>query len=76
VVDLVAERPDERMAVEIETGKSHISANIKKLRATDFDRVLVLATSPSAVTQCQRALSSVERTTKPAFELWTWLDIS
>jgi hypothetical protein len=49
VVDLLAERTGERMAVEIETGKSDIRENLSKLSGKGFDRIILLATSPAAV---------------------------
>ena len=59
MIDLLAERPGERLSVEIETGKSNIQENIKKLRRADFDRVILVATSPAAVTACQKAVDAV-----------------
>ncbi|MGB2987954.1 MAG: hypothetical protein WBE26_18960 [Phycisphaerae bacterium] len=76
VIDLLAERPGERLSIEIETGKSNIPENIKKLRRADFDRVILVATSPAAVTACQKAVDAVGRGVKPAVELLTWLDVS
>jgi len=75
VVDIVAERAGERVAIEIETGKSDIKMNIEKTRLSGFDRVILLATSPSAVSACQRALDSVPREARRAVELMTWLDV-
>ena len=64
------------MAVEIETGKSDIRMNIAKTRLSGFDRVILVATSPSAVSACQRALDSVPREARQAVELVTWLDVA
>jgi len=72
-VDVVAERPGERVAIEIETGKSDIKMNVQKLRGLGFDRVVLVATSPSAVAACQRALDT---TRTRNVELMTWLDVS
>jgi len=76
IVDVVAERAGERLAVEIETGKSDIKMNIEKTRLSGFDRVILVATSPSAVSACQRALDSVPREARRAVELVTWLDVA
>jgi hypothetical protein len=76
IVDVVAERASERLAVEIETGKSDIRMNIEKTRLSGFDRVILVATSPSAVSACQRALDSVPREARRAVELVTWLDVA
>jgi hypothetical protein len=73
-VDLVTERPGERVAVEIETGKSSISRNLTKLQAVGFDRVLLVATSPGAVSSCQRAIN-VLAGNAASVELMTWLDV-
>jgi hypothetical protein len=75
-VDLLAERPGERVAVEIETGKSNIRANLEKLSKANMDRVVFVATSPAAVTACQRILDRHEPDATPRVELLTWLDIS
>jgi hypothetical protein len=44
-VDLVAENDKERIAIEIETGKSDALGNIRKCLAAGFDRVLCFALS-------------------------------
>ena len=75
-IDLLAERPGERTAVEVETGKSDVKANLTKIRKANFDRVVLVATSPSAVTVCQRAIDAAERDKRPRVELLTWLDVS
>jgi hypothetical protein len=75
VVDLLAERPGERVAVEIETGKSDISANLGKVRAAGFDRLVVVATCPAAVSACHRAIEAAGLAGNPAVELMTWLDV-
>jgi energy-coupling factor transporter ATP-binding protein EcfA2 len=72
VVDLLAQRPGEKIAVEIETGKSDIRENLNKLSGKGFDRVILLATSPAAVAICQKRLKE----SKISAELLTWLDIS
>ena len=74
VVDVVAARPGERIAVEVETGKSDIAANLSKLRGAGFDRVIVLATSPAAVAVCERAIQRLGDAS--GAELQTWLDVS
>lgn len=75
-VDVVAERPGERVAIKIETGKSDIEGNLAKLRSVGFDRVAIVAASPSAVTACQRAIQAADSGAAPAVELMTWLDVS
>ena len=75
-VDLLATRPGQRVAVEVETGKSDIKANLAKISNADFDRVVLIATSPSAIAACQKAIDSLEGIDPSAVELLTWLDIS
>ena len=75
-IDLLAERPGERTAVEVETGKSDVKANLTKIQQANFDRVVLVATSPSAVTVCKRAVDDTRRGKRPRVELLTWLDVS
>ena len=75
-VDILAERPGERVVIEVETGKSDIKANLAKVKKANFDRVVLLAASPAAVSACQGAIDSVGNTAPSAIELLTWLDIS
>ena len=72
-IDLLAERPGERVGIEVETGKSDIKANIKNLHKAEFDRIIVIATSPAAVAACGRAGVDTEENT---LQLLTWLDVS
>ena len=74
-VDLAAARPGERLAIEVETGKSDIMANLDKLRGAGFDRIILVATSPSAVSACQKALHSCTDAHPCPIELMTWLDV-
>ena len=75
-IDLLAERPGERVAIEIETGKSDIKENLSKLRSAGFDRVVFVATSPAAVSACQRVIQAADAGTCPSVALLTWLDIT
>lgn len=75
-VDVLAERPGEKVAVEVETGKSDVQQNIEKIRNKGFDRIVLVATSPAAVTACQSAMDDVDRQDGPRAELLTWLDVS
>ena len=73
-IDLLAERPGLRIAVEVETGKSDIKENLAKTQKGDFSRVVLIATSPTAVTACQNAIEKTK--SKIPVELMTWLDMS
>jgi hypothetical protein len=75
VVDLLAERPGERVAVEVETGRSDIPGNLAKVLAADFDGVVLVATSPVAVTACQDAVASVPEASRAHVTRMTWLDL-
>jgi predicted RecB family endonuclease len=75
-IDILAERPGEHVAIEVETGRSDIRENMRKISAAGFDRVVFMATSPSAATACQRAVEDLEPEQKGRIELLTWLDIS
>ena len=50
-VDLVAEKNGGKIAVEIETGRSDIEANVKKCLEVDFDEIIFMATNHSAKKQ-------------------------
>lgn len=76
LIDLLAERPGERIAVEIETGKSDIKGNVEKVRGAGFDRIVLVATSPAAVGACQKVLEGLDPGAQPLVELLTWLDVS
>jgi len=73
-IDLLAERPGLRVAVEIETGKSDVVENLTKIQKGDFNRIVLIATSPTAVTACQKATEKTKSII--SVELMTWLDIS
>ena len=75
-IDLLAERPGERIAIEIETGKSDIKENLTKLRDAGFDRLILIATSPEAVSACTSAMKNTAVAGIPQVELMTWLDVS
>jgi len=73
-VDVLAQRPGEKIAVEIETGKSDTKENLTKIAHADFDRIVLVATSPAGSEACQKAMASV--TDGPPVQLLTWLDVS
>ena len=73
-VDVLAQRPGEKVAVEIETGKSNTKENLTKIADADFDRVVLVATSPAGSEACQKAMGAVNG--GPPVQLFTWLDIS
>lgn len=76
VVDLVAEDARERIAIEVETGKSDVAENVRKLRGAGFDRIVLFATSPAAVEICRRVIDSEANDGDCAAQLLTWLDVT
>ncbi len=74
--DLLAERPGESVAVEVETGKSDIKGNLDKLKGKGFDRVVFVATSPAAVSACRNVIDGSTAPDELAVEVLTWLDVS
>jgi hypothetical protein len=75
-IDLLAVRPGESIAIEIETGKSDIKANLSHIKRSGFDQMILIATSPSAVSACRKAIQSVGDSGSDTIKLLTWLDIS
>lgn len=75
-IDLLAKRPGEKVAIEVETGKSNIKGNLDKIKNAGFDRIILVATCPEAVTACQKAVDSTERNQSPRIEQFTWFDLS
>ena len=74
-IDILAERGSEKVAVEVETGKSNVKTNLNKVRNAGFDRIVLVSTSPAAVTTCQKAIDSSPED-KSRIEQLSWLDIS
>jgi len=75
-IDLLAQCPGEQVAIEVETGKSDIKANLAKIKEGGFDRMVLIATSPVAMTKCQKALDNLKKEQLVKVELMTWIDIS
>ena len=55
-VDVVASKEDERIAIEIETGKSNIVRNAREDLIAKYDKVLVVATDKKALGKVEREL--------------------
>ena len=72
-VDALARRPGEKVPVEIETGKSTTKENLTRIAHADFDRIVLVATSPAGGEACQRAMACV--TGGPPVQLLMWLDV-
>ena len=56
-VDVVACKENERIAIEIETGKSNIVRNVKQDLIAKFDKVFVVATDKKALGKVEQELS-------------------
>ena len=74
-IDLLVQKPGENIAVEVETGKSDIKQNLLHMKKKEFDKVIMIATSPTAVSACQKAIDAVDKEHLPVVDLWTWLDV-
>ena len=74
-IDILAQRNGEKAAVEVETGKSNIKANLAKIQVAGFDRIVFVATSPTAISACQKAIEALGHGKSPGVELLSWLDI-
>lgn len=55
-VDVLAQRPGESVAVEVETGKSDAVRNVRSCLRSPFDRIVVVATSKEAKEKVVRQL--------------------
>jgi len=73
-IDILAEKPGERVAVEVETGKSNVRGNLSKIKNAGFDRIVLIATCPAAVSACRNAINS-SKNDKAQIEQLSWLDI-
>ena len=73
-IDILAKKPGQKVAVEVETGKSNIKENLNKIKSVGFDRIVLVATSPTAVSSCQKIIDSNDKSS--TVELLSWLDIS
>ncbi|MFC1764795.1 hypothetical protein ACFL6U_22335 [Planctomycetota bacterium] len=58
-VDVVARKGSERIAIEIETGKSNILRNIQQDLAAKYTQIIVVATDKPAFEKVQRFLAQV-----------------
>lgn len=72
-VDLLAEKGDDALPAEIETGRSDIAGNIRSAMK-HFDKLLVVATCPDAVEQCSALISKLPSAQQRRIMLKTWLD--
>ncbi|MBW1939385.1 MAG: ATP-binding protein [Deltaproteobacteria bacterium] len=75
-IDILATKPGQKVAVEVETSKSNVKSNLEKIKSVDFDRVILVATSPAAANMCQGLVGAREHHNSLRIELLTWLDIS
>jgi len=57
-VDLVARKGKERIAIEIETGRSDTAANVGKCLEASFNKVIVIATTETAEKKARKSLKS------------------
>ncbi len=57
-VDVVAKNESEKIAIEIETGKSDFVRNVKQDMLAGYDKVLVVATDKKAFAKVERELAA------------------
>ncbi|HBG60705.1 MAG: hypothetical protein A2Y10_13105 [Planctomycetes bacterium GWF2_41_51] len=55
-VDVVAKKKDEKLAIEIETGKSNFIRNVQQDLAARYDKIIVVATDKSAFDKIEKKL--------------------
>ncbi len=55
-VDVLAVKNGERVAIEVETGKSDVVGNVKNNLRSKFDRIMVVATDDEAMAKVERQL--------------------
>lgn len=60
-VDVSATKPNERVAIEVETGKSDAVGNIQKALNAGFDKVISLATNSATAEATEQALKAASR---------------
>jgi hypothetical protein len=74
--DILAKKPGQAIAIEVETGKSNTQESQNQVKSAGFDRVVLLATSSAAVTACQKAIDSPRKSGSEPVEMLSRLDIS
>jgi len=57
-VDIVATKDNERIAIEVETGRSDILANVEKCIADNFDKIILVATTEQSEIKVNNILKS------------------
>lgn len=68
-VDVLAEKDDERIAIEIETGKSDVVQNVRHNLASRFSRVIVVGTDEKALQRVRGQLARAELLTSEIVQL-------
>ena len=58
-IDVVAKKDSEKIAIEIETGKSNYMRNIRQDLAAKYDKIVVVATDKKAFEKVQKDLAQV-----------------
>lgn len=75
-IDFRAKKPGQQIAVEVETGKSDPLTNLKNAAKAQIDKLVFVATSPSAVEVCRKIIEKAGSDIACPVELLNWLDIS
>lgn len=75
-IDILAEKPGQKIAIEVETGKSAPLANLINADKAAVDKFVFVAVLPMAVSVCQKAIDETKNKITCPVELLSWLDIS
>ncbi|MFC1551922.1 hypothetical protein ACFL6P_05080 [Candidatus Latescibacterota bacterium] len=68
-VDLTAKKDNKKIALEIETGRSDILANVKKCLENDFDKIVIVATTEQAEKKVQQILKEASLYQNPRIQI-------
>jgi energy-coupling factor transporter ATP-binding protein EcfA2 len=75
-IDIFAEKLGQKIAVEVETGKSEPATNLENAGKASIDKFVFIATSPAAASICQKIIDEAKNNIPFTVELLTWLDFS
>jgi hypothetical protein len=75
-IDILAQKLGHEVGIEVETGKSSPSDNLKNAAKASLDKFVFVATSPTAVSVCLKVIEQTKGSITYPVELLTWLDIS
>lgn len=74
-IDILAQKSGEKVAIEIETGKSDIRSNLQNIMKGTFNRTILVATTGKTMTACKKVIDSMKEKDLGKIKLLCWLDI-